>query len=99
MKFKLKFIISTALLLASASALATPGLTPAECNDYPFKPLSHEVTHAQLMRELSELESVGYNPGANDNEYPSDIQLAEQKLQAEYTRDCVATPAKETAQN
>ena len=79
-------------MIASASIMAAPSLTPAQCNDYPFIPLSQEVTHAQLMQELSELESVGYNPGVNDNEYPADLQLAEQKLQAKYAHDCVVAP-------
>jgi len=92
MKLKQKFIVSTALSFAGTSVLAAPSLTPAQCNDYPFKPLNQEVTHAQLMQELSELESVGYNPGVNDNEYPADIQQAEQRLQAKYAHDCVAAP-------
>ncbi|MGV2289796.1 DUF4148 domain-containing protein [Trinickia sp. YCB016] len=76
-----------ALSLASASAMAAP-LTPHECNSYPFKPLSGEVTHAQLIQELGELESVGYDPTAEDPDYPTNLNRAQRALQAKYQRDC-----------
>jgi hypothetical protein len=80
------------LSLVSASAMAAPrtphALTPQECNSYPFKATSGEVTHAQLMRELGELESVGYDPTAEDPDYPTDLQRAQQALQAKYQKDC-----------
>ena len=41
--------------------MAAPHLTPQQCNDYPFTQLKGEVTHKQLMRELGELEAVGYS--------------------------------------
>jgi hypothetical protein len=75
-------------LVASSIALATPRLTPAQCNDYPFKRPVGEVTRAQLTRELAELEAVGYHPSNENVEYPDDLQAAEQKLQAEYQHDC-----------
>ena len=76
-----------ALSLASASAMAAP-LTPRECNSYPFKPLSGEVTHAQLIGELAELESVGYDPTADDPDYPTNLNRAQQALRAKYQKDC-----------
>jgi Domain of unknown function (DUF4148) len=88
MTHRLKLAIPLALIVVSASAMASNRLTPAECNAYPFKPLHGEVTHADLMRELAELESVGYQPGADDVEYPNDIMHAEQRLQAKYRADC-----------
>ena len=45
------------LVSASASVMAAPHLTLQECNDYPFKPLKSEVTHAQLEQELAEFTS------------------------------------------
>jgi hypothetical protein len=75
------------LSLVSASAMAAP-LTRQECNSYPFKPASGEVTHAQLIRELGELESVGYDPTAEDFDYPTKLQRAQQALQAKYQKDC-----------
>jgi hypothetical protein len=41
------------------------------------------------MQELSELEAVGYQPTADDNEYPDDLQTAEAKLQQEFRHDCM----------
>ena len=82
-------LVTFALALTSASALAAPGLTQAECHDYPFTPLKHTVTHKQLMQELSELEAVGYDPTGDDNDYPTDLDNAEAKLHQEFRRDCM----------
>jgi hypothetical protein len=85
-----KSAVALCVLLASGVASAAGKLTPAECTDYPFQPLSKPVTHAQLMQELSELESVGYDPSASDESYyPSDIQLAQARLRLKYRADCV----------
>jgi hypothetical protein len=88
MKHLTKAMAASVLLTVSAAVWASPGLTPQQCNDYPFKPLKAEVTHKQLMNELSELEAVGYDPGANDDYYPADLRAAQKKLRAEYRRDC-----------
>ena len=88
MKFVSRVIISAVMLIGSASALATQKLTAQECNDYPFRQPTGEVTHAQLIQELSELESVGYNPTDDDLNYPTNLQQAEQRLQAKYRADC-----------
>jgi len=93
MKLAKKTLLSALLLLGSVSAMAAPHLTPQQCNDYPFKPLKGEVTHKQLMRELGELEAVGYQPSNDDDDYPGDLEQAEHKLRAEYRADCMpATP-------
>jgi hypothetical protein len=90
MKLATKTLITSLLLIGSASAMAAPGLTQQQCNDYPFKQTRGEVTHKQLMRELGELEAVGYSPGNSDNaNYPDELQQAEQKLQVEYRADCM----------
>jgi hypothetical protein len=48
-------------------------------------PGTHQVTRAEVLHELEELESVGYNPSLGDNgDYPADIQAAEQKLEAKH---------------
>jgi len=92
MKFVSRIVISAVMLIGSASALAAQKLTARECNDYPFKSVTGQVTQAQLKRELSELESVGYQPGpADDDSYPEtspDLQQAEKLLQAKYVSDC-----------
>jgi hypothetical protein len=90
-----KSAVALCVLLASGAASAASKLTPAECNDYPFQPLSKPVTHAQLMEELGELESVGYDPTANDESYyPADIQLAEARLRLKYRADCLGENVK-----
>ncbi|WP_144142767.1 DUF4148 domain-containing protein [Paraburkholderia sp. BCC1884] len=89
MKLTTKTLITTLLLIGSASAMAAPGLTAQQCNDYPFKQLKHEVTHTQLMNELGELEAVGYNPSGDDDNYPRDLEAAEHKVQTEYRADCL----------
>jgi Domain of unknown function (DUF4148) len=86
------------LLSASTLALAAPHLTPEQCNDYPFKQPVGEVTHAQLMQELGELEAVGYQPEGASIYYPSDIRSAEKKLNAEYRRDCTSAVQASNAQ-
>ncbi|MGF6724854.1 hypothetical protein P3T43_004223 [Paraburkholderia sp. GAS41] len=89
MKLATRTVLMTLLLAGSASAMAAQGLTPQQCNAYPFTHTSGPVTHRQLMHELGELEAVGYDPTANDNLYPADIESAEKKLQAEYRADCL----------
>jgi hypothetical protein len=98
MKLATRTVLMTLLLAGSASAMAAPGLTPQQCNSYPFTHTKGEVTHKQLMRELGELEAVGYDPTANENIYPADIQAAEQKLQAEYRADCMPAASATNAQ-
>ena len=94
MKLASKTLLTTLLLIGSASAMAAPGLTQKQCNDYPFRQTKGEVTHKQLMRELGELESVGYQPSnGDDSSYPSDLDKAEVKLQAEYRADCLPAQA------
>jgi hypothetical protein len=92
MKFVSKIVISAVFLVGSASAIAAQKLTPQECNDYPFVPVNGRVTPTQLERELSELESVGYRPGADDDYYDEDgipdLQQAEKLLRAKYVADC-----------
>ncbi|WGS51192.1 DUF4148 domain-containing protein [Paraburkholderia sp. D15] len=89
MKLVTRTLLTSLLLIGSASAMAAPGLTQQQCNDYPFKQLKGEVTHKQLMNELGELEAVGYSPSNDDDNYPNDLETAEQKLQAEYHADCM----------
>lgn len=83
-----KSLLVSLLLIGSASAMAAPHLTAAQCNDYPFKRTQGEVTHKQLMRELGELEAAGYQPADDDATYPADLQKAKLKVQAEYRADC-----------
>ena len=88
MKSWLKFAWVPFVGVVSVSALAAPHLTPQECHSYPFVKQTHEVTHADLIRELKELEAVGYEPRAEDDSYPADIEAAQQRLAAVYQSDC-----------
>ncbi|QGZ64655.1 DUF4148 domain-containing protein [Paraburkholderia acidisoli] len=86
------FAAATVLASLAVPAFAATTLSPRQCNDYPFVKLDKPVTHRQLQNELKELESVGYDPSAGDqDDYPSDLEQAEAKLQVKYRQDCVAT--------
>jgi hypothetical protein len=92
------FLGAAALVLglgaAYAPATMAAPLTAHECNSYPFvKSADGTVTHRQLVRELRELESVGYDPARIDVYYPSDVQRAEARLHAKYERDCAGGAA------
>jgi Domain of unknown function (DUF4148) len=88
MKRSVKVAASLVLLLGSVSAMADSHLTAEQCNDYPFRPVEGHVTHAQLVQELAELESVGYEPDRWDPYYPNDLQAAQARLHAKYLADC-----------
>ena len=98
MKHWLKFALIPFLGVASASAFAAPHLTPQACHSYPFVRPTHEVTHSELMQELNDLSLVGYQPHAVDNDYPSDLETAQQQLGSLYRHDCLARPASSMTQ-
>ncbi|WP_407973198.1 DUF4148 domain-containing protein (plasmid) [Burkholderia pyrrocinia] len=98
MKYFIRTIVFAAGLTLGTVANAAPKLTAAQCTDYPFVRGKGPVTHQQLLNELSELESVGYNPSAGDeSDYPDDIDTAQQKLMQLYRRDCVDVRGTTTA--
>jgi Domain of unknown function (DUF4148) len=88
MKRGIKAVFAMLLLVGGVPVMAGSKLTPAECNDYPFKPVIGEITHAQLVQELAELESVGYQPDQEDFYYPRNLQAAQARLHAKYIADC-----------
>ena len=49
MKRGVKAVFLMMLLLGSVSAMADSKLTAEECNDYPFKPVVGEITHAHTV--------------------------------------------------
>jgi hypothetical protein len=61
--------------LIVAAVVAVPALSFAQSNQ--------PVTRAQVRQQLIELEQSGYNPSANDIQYPRNIEQAEAKLQAQ----------------
>ncbi|GAB2897440.1 hypothetical protein GCM10027093_36630 [Paraburkholderia jirisanensis] len=38
------------------------------------------ITHAQVVKELEQLEAVGYNPGIADDSYPGNLEQAQAVL-------------------
>ncbi|RFU48271.1 DUF4148 domain-containing protein [Paraburkholderia sp. DHOC27] len=85
MNIPCKLALPIALMMASACAMASDHLTPHQCNAYPFK-TQGPVTHRDVMRELTELEAVGYRPGVDN--YGPDINDARARLAAKYNEDC-----------
>ncbi|HDR9498515.1 TPA: DUF4148 domain-containing protein [Burkholderia cepacia] len=67
----MKSLVVTA---AAAVLLAAPALSFAQSAKSP-------VTRAQVLQELSDLESVGYNPTRGESiNYPDDILAAQERL-------------------
>ena len=65
--------------LILAAAVAAPLAVPAVS----FAQSSEPLTRAQVRAELVQLEKAGYNPTADYNEYPQNIQAAEARVSAE----------------
>lgn len=69
----MKSLVVTA---AAAMMVAAPALSCAQAAQPP-------VTRAQVLQELYDLESVGYNPARGEvGNYPDDILAAQQRLTA-----------------
>src|ERR1700680_2071333 len=69
------FLVDVALMATSARVYAQTSAEPGV----------HQVTRAEVLHELEELESVGYNPATGDDpNYPADLQAALQKLEAKH---------------
>jgi hypothetical protein len=98
MKHWLRFALIPLLGAACVGAFAAPHLSQRACHRYPFVKPAHEVTHGELMQELKDLSLVGYEEHAVDNDYPSDLEAAQQRLDALYQHDCLAHQASATAQ-
>jgi type II secretory pathway pseudopilin PulG len=64
-------------VIAIAAVLAAPVASFAQSSNQP-------LTRAEVRNQLIQLERAGYNPGqSNDTNYPSDIQAAEARVQAQ----------------
>ncbi|ABK11361.1 DUF4148 domain-containing protein [Burkholderia orbicola] len=89
MNHPVRYLVCAAMLALSVSAHAGTKLTSAQCHDYPFVHANGPVSHRQLVNELNELESVGYNPSSGDeSSYPDDIDSAQARLMQKYQHDC-----------
>ncbi|USU19989.1 DUF4148 domain-containing protein [Paraburkholderia fungorum] len=63
--------------VAIAAILAAPVASFAQSSQQP-------LTRAEVRSQLIQLEQAGYNPAtSNDTNYPSDIQAAESRVQAQ----------------
>lgn len=63
--------------VAIAAVLAAPVASFAQSSQQP-------VTRAEVKNQLIQVEQAGYNPAmSNDPDYPSDIQAAERRVQAQ----------------
>lgn len=71
---RLKAIRYVALVAAAATIAAQAQAEQAQ------PPSTGAVTRAQVQKELADLESVGYDPTANDDQYPRELDAAEQRL-------------------
>ena len=60
-------------LLAALFAMAAPLASQAQTGNAP-------VTRAEVQNDLLRVEQAGYNPHANTQRYPADVQAAESKL-------------------
>jgi len=67
-----KILVSIAL---AVTTLGAPVLSFAQSNA--------PLTRAEVRADLVRVEQAGYTPGANDINYPSDIQAAEAKIAAQ----------------
>ena len=97
MKRIARYIATITFLTAGVSAFAAPALTLQQCNDYPFVRLQGPVTHRQLINELKELEEFGYDPSADDELYPNNLNMAQRRLWEQYAADCPQQSAIATA--
>lgn len=91
-------IFGAAASIASVAAHAEH-LTAQQCSNYPFVQTAQPLSHDQVMKELAELEADGYDPTADSNSYPDDIQTAEQRLHQDFLRDCGSAAGAHTAMN
>jgi hypothetical protein len=72
----LSFAIAGAMLMASSASVYAQTMS---------EPEPHQVTRADVVHELEELEAAGYNPSVGDDgTYPADIQAAEAKVAARH---------------
>ncbi|NPT61072.1 DUF4148 domain-containing protein [Paraburkholderia elongata] len=79
----LSLVMAGAVLMASSASVYAQAMP---------EPATHQLTRAEVMHELEELEAAGYNPSqGDDGSYPADLQAAEEKVAAKHRaeRDAV----------
>lgn len=78
-------------LALAAAMLGAPVLSFAQSNA--------PLTHAEVRADLVRVEQAGYTPGANDINYPADIQAAETKIAAQDAQQLTNEAVGGVAQN
>ena len=72
----LSFVMAGAVLMATSASVFAQAMP---------QPAPHQVTRAEVMHELEELEAAGYNHSqGDDGSYPADIQAAQEKVAAKH---------------
>jgi hypothetical protein len=72
----LSLVVAAAVLMASSASVYAQAMP---------EPATHQLTRAEVMHELDELEAAGYNPSQGDDaSYPADLQAAEEKVAAKH---------------
>jgi hypothetical protein len=61
-----------------AALVAVPALSFAQASQP-----THSLTRAEVRQELVELQQAGYNPAADQTQYPRNIEQTEARLQAQ----------------
>jgi len=74
---------SLAYAAIAAAVLSAPVASFAQQSNQP-------VTRAEVRQQLIQLEQAGYNPAARDPYYPSDIQAAQARVDAQPGNAAVA---------
>ena len=73
---------SQLLSLVIAGAMLMANVTSAHAQTV-SEPEPHQITRAEVMHELEEIQAAGYDPSMGDDaSYPADIQAAEAKVAA-----------------
>ncbi|MGF6372508.1 hypothetical protein OKW40_005324 [Paraburkholderia sp. RAU6.4a] len=87
----LSLVIVGVMLMASSASVDAQTVS---------EPEPHQVTRAEVMHELEELEAAGYNPSTGDDgSYPADLQAAEAKVAAMHrTERAAAMNAEQSGQ-
>ncbi|MGF6732972.1 outer membrane murein-binding lipoprotein Lpp [Paraburkholderia youngii] len=85
-----QYAVCSLLSCVFAGVMLMAGCTSADTQTV-SEPEPHQLTRAEVMHELEELEAAGYNPSmGDDGSYPADIQAAEAKVAAMHRADRAA---------
>lgn len=85
-----QYVVSPLRSFVIAGLMSMVGSASVNAQTVP-EPATHQVTRAEVMHELEELEAAGYNPSqGDDGSYPADIQAAQEKVAAKHRAERAA---------